>query len=74
VAAGPVVAQDGDFFGRTVNLAARLASRASTAQTLVTKEVVDLSPERGFGFREIGSVELRGFAEPVAAFEASAET
>lgn len=73
VAAGPVVAQDGDFFGRTVNLAARLASRASTAQTLVTKEVVDLSPERGFGFREIGSVELRGFAEPVAAFEASAE-
>jgi adenylate cyclase len=33
VAAGPVVAQGGDYFGRTVNLAARIAARAAQARS-----------------------------------------
>ena len=34
--AGPVVFQDGDYFGRTVNLAARIAAHAGPGQVLVS--------------------------------------
>jgi class 3 adenylate cyclase len=34
VAAGPVVVQGGDHFGRTVNLAARIAACAGAGQVL----------------------------------------
>src|SRR5918994_2112555 len=36
VAAGPVVVQGGDYFGRTVNLAARIAAHATAGQVLVS--------------------------------------
>jgi len=68
VAAGPVVIQDGDYFGRTVNLAARIAERAAPGQTLVTAEISELAD--GIGFRAVGSLELKGFARPVELFEA----
>jgi len=38
VAAGPVIFQDGDYYGRTVNLASRLAGAAEPGQTLVDAE------------------------------------
>src|SRR6266545_3111309 len=41
VAAGPVVVQGGDYFGRTVNLAARIAARAGAGQVLVSDSVVE---------------------------------
>jgi class 3 adenylate cyclase len=41
VAAGPVVVQGGDYFGRTVNLAARIAAHASAGQVLVSQSVAD---------------------------------
>jgi class 3 adenylate cyclase len=72
VAAGPVVMQDGDYFGRTVNLAARVAARAEAGQTLVTDRVAELADGSGSTFREVGPVELKGFAEPVILYEASA--
>ncbi|MGH2634710.1 MAG: hypothetical protein ACRDHU_00950 [Actinomycetota bacterium] len=49
IAVGPVIFQDGDDYGRTVNLAARLAGLAGLAnpgQTLVDAEVVRLHPDR----------------------------
>ena len=39
VAAGPVVVQGGDYFGRTVNLAARIAAYARPGQVLVSASV-----------------------------------
>jgi class 3 adenylate cyclase len=72
VAAGPVVMQDGDYFGRTVNLAARVAAGAEAGQTLVTDRVAELADGSGSTFREVGPVELKGFAEPVILYEASA--
>src|SRR5215218_7432828 len=44
VAAGPVVAQGGDYFGRTVNLAARIAGHASAGQVLVSQRVTEAAP------------------------------
>jgi adenylate cyclase len=70
VTAGPVVFQDGDYFGRTVNLAARIASAADAGKTYVNDEVVRIASPRGFGFVEVGAVDLKGFAAPVPIYEA----
>ncbi|HET9083496.1 MAG TPA: adenylate/guanylate cyclase domain-containing protein [Candidatus Limnocylindrales bacterium] len=63
--AGPVLFQEGDYFGRTVNLAARIADYARQGEVLVSQEVVDASLQSDLGFREIGPVELKGIPEPV---------
>ena len=63
--AGPVLFQEGDYFGRTVNLAARIADYARQGEVLVSQEVVDASADSGLDFREIGPVELKGIPEPV---------
>jgi adenylate cyclase len=58
--AGPVVFQDGDYFGRTVNLAARIAEYARPGEVLVSQEVVDAAGGAPLTFTEIGPVELKG--------------
>ena len=70
VAAGPVVVQGGDYFGRTVNLAARIAVRAGAGQVLVSQRVADSAPPDGVVFTDAGEVELKGFARPVRLLEA----
>jgi adenylate cyclase len=70
IAAGPVVMQDGDYFGRTVNLASRIAGGAVAGQTLVSEPVVELADGSGLTFREARSMELKGVGEPVRVFEA----
>jgi adenylate cyclase len=63
--AGPVVFQDGDYFGRTVNLAARIAAHAGPGQVLVSDEVVAECGDGPVAFEPIGPVPLKGVAEPV---------
>jgi len=70
VAAGPVVVQGGDYFGRTVNLAARIAARASAGQVLVSGSVVESASPEGVAFVELGELRLKGFARPVRLLEA----
>jgi adenylate cyclase len=70
VAAGPVVAQGGDYFGRTVNLAARLAAHAGAGQVLVSDSVADSASPEGVRFLELGELRLEGFARPVRLLEA----
>ena len=70
VAAGPVVAQGGDYFGRTVNLAARIAAYASASRVLVSEPVVQRAPPQGVTFVELGLVQLEGIAHPVRLLEA----
>ena len=72
IAAGPVVFQDGDYYGRTVNMAARVAAYATTGQTLVTDEAAEIAAKRGLRFKELGPVELKGFSHKVRIFEALA--
>jgi adenylate cyclase len=70
VAAGPVVVQGGDYFGRTVNLAARIAAYASASRVLVSERVVERAPPQGVTFVELGQVQLEGIAHPVRLLEA----
>lgn len=58
--AGPVLSQQGDYFGQTVNLSARIADYARPGEVLVSQAVADASHEHGITFRDIGPAELRG--------------
>jgi adenylate cyclase len=69
VHAGVVVFRDGDYFGRTVNLASRIADYARPREVLVSGEVIELAP-RAVTFEPIGDISLRGVADPVALFRA----
>jgi adenylate cyclase len=58
---GPVVARDGDYFGRNVAMAARVAAEAAGGQLLVSDDVqAALQDTGGFGFRQQDAVELKG--------------
>jgi adenylate cyclase len=70
LAAGPVVIQGGDYFGRTVNLAARIADHARAGQVLVSPSVAELDPPEGVRFVDLGQWQLKGFASPVRLREA----
>jgi adenylate cyclase len=60
--AGEVLYRDGDYYGREVNLASRVAARAAAGEVLVTREIVDLA-ESHQEFERIGEVKLKGFSD-----------
>jgi class 3 adenylate cyclase len=74
VAAGPVVAHGGDYFGRTVNLASRIAGRAGAGQVFVSERVAEAAAIPGVTFTAVGELELKGFANPVKVLEALRES
>jgi adenylate cyclase len=57
---GPVVFQEGDYFGRTVNVASRIAEYARPGEVLVTQEIVDVAKDIPVSFTDVGPVELKG--------------
>ena len=57
---GPVIFQEGDYYGQTVNMASRIAEYARPGEVLVSQEVVDAAGGAQVQFREIGPVELKG--------------
>ena len=69
--AGPVIFQEGDYYGQTVNLASRIADYAQAGEVIVSHAVVDASTGSPVAFDEVGPVELKGVAEPMALFAAS---
>ena len=60
--AGPVIFQEGDYYGQTVNVAARIAEYARPTEVIVSQEVVEASIGTGVTFRDMGPVELKGVA------------
>ena len=63
---GDLVEMAGDFFGDSVNVAARLLDHAGDNETLVTSHVVDaLKPLQQSRFRSLDRMQLRGRSEPV---------
>jgi class 3 adenylate cyclase len=65
MAYGPVLARVGDYFGSTVNLAARLVDQAVPGEILVTRELAEQS---GHTLEPAGRRMLKGFSEPVAVY------
>jgi adenylate cyclase len=68
--AGHVLFQDGDYFGRTVNAASRIADYARPGEVVVSQEVVDAAGAIPASFVEIGPIELKGLSESLRLFTA----
>jgi adenylate cyclase len=67
--AGPVVSQDGDVFGRTVNIAARIAAWAGAGEVLTSAETVELVDDARLRFVRVGPASLKGIARPVTLYQ-----
>jgi adenylate cyclase len=70
VNAGPMIYDEGDYFGRTVNIAARIAAQASANRVFVGEDLVRGVEPEGFQMREVGQFDLKGIAQPVTLYEA----
>ena len=68
---GETLYRDGDYYGREVNQAARVAARAAGGEVLVTRPVVEHAGPH-LEFQPIGEVRLKGFREPTELFLARA--
>jgi adenylate cyclase len=63
--AGAVIAQEGDYFGRTVNIAARIADYARPREVLVSEDAKRTARVAGVEFELIGDVPLKGVSSAV---------
>ncbi|PTL56529.1 adenylate/guanylate cyclase domain-containing protein [Paraconexibacter algicola] len=64
---GETLYRDGDYYGREVNLAARVAARSAGGEVIVTRSVVEQAGSH-LEFELIGEVRLKGFKEPTELF------
>jgi adenylate cyclase len=71
VHAGPVIERDLDVFGRTVNLASRIAGVAQPGEVLATRPVVDAADGGRYRFEPLEDADLKGIPEPVPLFRAT---
>lgn len=70
---GPSVERDGDYFGASVNLAARVSGEAAGGEVLLTGSTAALVPElEGVVYESRGRHALRNVSEPVELFAAVA--
>jgi class 3 adenylate cyclase len=67
--AGEPIAEEGDLFGTSIDLAARMCDHAESGQILASDVVRQLAAGKQFLFSDIGEVELKGFEEPVRLYE-----
>jgi adenylate cyclase len=68
---GETLYRDGDYYGREVNLAARVAARSAGGEVIVTRPVVEASGSH-LEFERIGEVRLKGFSYATELFLARA--
>ena len=70
---GPAVAEDGDWFGDTVNIAARMVAMANPDQILTTGDLVDRLPaDQQDDATEFAQIEVKGRNEPVRVAQVTA--
>ena len=63
--AGAVIAQEGDYFGQTVNVASRIADYAQPHEVLVSEETRRSADVSNVEFELIGDVTLKGLTRTV---------
>ncbi len=64
---GAALYRDGDYYGRAVNIASRVAARSGPGEVLVTRPVVAHSGSH-LEFERLGEVRLKGFTEATEIF------
>jgi adenylate cyclase len=64
---GDALYRDGDYYGRAVNIAARVATRSAGGEVLVTRPVVERAGPH-LEFERIAEVRLKGFTESTEIF------
>jgi class 3 adenylate cyclase len=72
IESGPVVFQDGDVYGRTVNVASRIADLAEAGDVLTSEETMRRVEANDIEWTLVGSAELKGVAAPVTLYRALA--
>jgi adenylate cyclase len=69
--AGAVIAQEGDYFGRTVNIASRIADYAQPHEVLVSEAARQHAGDGAVAFELVGDVQLKGVPRTVRLHRAS---
>jgi adenylate cyclase len=64
---GIALYRDGDYYGRDINIAARVAARSAGGEVLVTRPVVEVGGSH-LEFERIGEVRLKGFSDSTEIF------
>ena len=64
---GETLYRDGDYYGREVNQAARVAARAAGGEVICTRTIVEHGGSN-LDFERIGEVRLKGFSDPTELF------
>jgi adenylate cyclase len=64
---GVALYREGDYYGRDVNIASRVAARSAAGEVLVTRPVVECAGSH-LEFERIAEVKLKGFSEPTEVF------
>ena len=67
---GNALYRDGDYYGRDVNIAARVVARSAGGEVLVTRPVVERAGPH-LEFDRIGEIKLKGFSVSTEMFVAS---
>ena len=65
--AGEMLYREGDYYGREVNLAARVVARAGAGEVLVTRPIVEAASAQ-LAFERVGEVRLKGFSASTELF------
>jgi adenylate cyclase len=66
---GVTMYRDGDYYGRNVNLASRVVSRAHAGEVLITEPIYEMiASDPSLSFEAIGDVQLKGFSEPISLY------
>jgi adenylate cyclase len=66
---GVALYRDGDYYGRDVNIASRVAARSAGGEVLVTRPVVEAADSH-LEFERIAEIKLKGFNDPTEIFVA----
>jgi adenylate cyclase len=64
---GVALYRDGDYYGRAINIASRVAARAAAGEVLVTRAIVGPSGPH-LEFERLGEVRLKGFSDATEIF------
>lgn len=72
--AGPVIERDGDVFGATVNVAARLSAAAEAGSFIASASAVRDADEADVNLEPLGALTLKNISRPVEAYRVTLVT